>query len=157
MSLKDKLEKLNKETSSQKVDLERVKKDWLEKIDELYSQTNDWFDSYIKEGLFTVVEKEKKINEEHLGVYQTKQLEYEFGQNCLVIEPMGRNIIGAWGRVDVYFRGNKSDKYILVLLGEKFESATWYLSSFQDKRKRLEWNKENLEKLIENWIDKNTF
>ncbi len=157
MSLKDKLEKINKEASLPSIDIENVKKEWVSKVEKLYNQIKDWFSSYIDDGLFDIVEKSKIITEENLGGYDIKQLECKFGKNCLVIEPMGRDILGAWGRVDVYFRGNKSDKYMLVLLGEEFNSAAWHLLSFQDKSKRMEWNKENLEKLIENWIDKNTF
>jgi hypothetical protein len=81
-------------------------------------------------------------------------LEYKFGQYSLIFEPMGRNIIGAWGRVDVYVSGFKSDKYMLILIGDSFNDADWFFSSFQDKRIKMAFNKDNIEKIIENWIDK---
>jgi hypothetical protein len=157
MSLKEKLEQINKDSSSQNTDIEQVKNEWIERVEALFAQTTDWLAPYLKEGLFKIVEKVKNINEEQLGAYRMKQLEYEFGEHCLIIEPMGRNIIGSWGRIDIYFRGNKTDKYLLILLGDTFDTATWYLSSFQDKRLRFDWNKDNFEKLIENWIDNNSF
>jgi hypothetical protein len=156
MSLKEKLEKINKVSSLENVDIEKVKQEWFDRVNTLYTQTKDWFKSYITDGLFVIVEKDKKINEEHLGSYTIIQLEYEFGEHSLVFEPMGRNILGAWGRIDVYLRGSKSDRYMLILLGEKFDSADWILSSFQDKSIRIPLNKENLEKIIENWIDTNS-
>jgi len=157
MGLEDKLQKLNKSDTSKKVDLKKVLLEWQTQVKDTLDETQNWLKSYLDQGLLKVVEKEKTINEEILGEYKVKQLEYEFGKFRLVFEPMGRNILGAWGRIDVYLRGNKTNKYVLVLLGEKFETSKWYLSSFQNKSKRDEFNKVNLEKLIEDWIDKNTF
>lgn len=157
MGLKDKLQKISKTETTKKVDLKKVLSEWQKQVQITLTKTQDWLKPYLEQGLLKVVENEKTINEEIFGEYKVKQLEYEFGKYRLVFEPMGRNILGAWGRIDVYFRGNKTDKYVLVLLGEKFETSKWYLSSFQNKSKRIEFNKENLEKLIEDWIDQNTF
>ncbi|OIP02196.1 MAG: hypothetical protein COX70_01870 [Flavobacteriales bacterium CG_4_10_14_0_2_um_filter_32_8] len=157
MGLKDKLQKLSKTETTKKIDLEKVISEWQTEVEKTLKETLDWLKPYLEQGLLKAVEKEKTIKEEILGEYTIKQLEYEFGKFRLVFEPMGRNILGAWGRIDVYLRGSKTDKYVLVLLGENFKISKWYLSSFQDKSKRTEFNKKNLEKLIEEWIDKNTF
>ena len=156
MSLKEKLVKINRTSATESVDLEKVTQDWIERVNALYIQINDWFQSYLTDGLFVIVKKEKQINEEHLSSYGICQLEYEFGNHSVVFEPMGRNILGEWGRIDVYLRGGKVDKYILVLIGDTFDSAEWVLSSFQDRSIKVPFNKENLEKVIENWIDDNS-
>ena len=84
------------------------------------------------------------------------QLEFEFDAFRLVFEPMGRNILGAIGRIDVYLRGRKTDKYVLVLLETEEGNTKWVLSTFSDKSVRIEFNKVNMERLIEDWIDQNT-
>ena len=157
MGLEDKLQKLSKFETTKKIDLQKVVLEWQTEVKKTLGKTQDWLKPYIDKGLLQVVEKEKSINEEILGEYKVKQLEYEFGKFRLVFEPVGRNILGAWGRIDVFLRGNKVDKYLLVHLGEDIKIAKWYLSSFQNKSIRTEFTKANLEKLIEEWIDKNSF
>ncbi len=130
--------------------------EWLAEIDRTLNETKFWFKPYIESGIFRIVEKEIFITEEYLGAYRTKQLEYEFGTFRLVFEPMGRNIFGASGRIDVYLRGNKVDKYMIVLLETEEGIRKWFLSPFKDKSIRIEFNKANMEKLIEDWIDQNT-
>lgn len=67
---------------------------------------------------------------------------------------MGRNVIGVWGRIiDVYVRDYK---YLLILLGDDFKTAKWVLLAFLDKRIRMNLNKENIEIIIENYIEKVT-
>lgn len=156
MSLKTKLQKLNGYKSANTIDWEKIKTDWQAEIETTLNETKIWFQSYIESELFRVVETEKSITEEYLGTYKVKQLEYEFGTFRLVFEPMGINIMGAMGRIDVYLRGRKTDKYILVLLETKEGQSKWFLSSFKDKSIRIVFNKSNLEKLIEDWIDQNT-
>ena len=156
MSLKEKLQSLNKSKNDTKIDWEKKKTDWQTEIDKTLNETKEWFQQYINSELFRVVEIEKSITEEYLGTYNVKQLEYEFGTFRLVFEPMGRNILGALGRIDIYLRGNKTDKYLLVLLETEDGTSKWFLSSFKDKTKRMEFNKTNMEKLIEDWIDQNT-
>ncbi|MCD4795385.1 MAG: hypothetical protein K8R54_19290 [Bacteroidales bacterium] len=157
MGLKDKLEELNKTKSIDEIDTQKIISDWQKEVKETLGKTKKWFKSYIDKGLLKTIENNKNITEEQLGSYEIDLLEYEFGRNSfLVFEPVGRNILGAWGRIDVYLRGRKTDKYILVLLGDNFKNAKWFLAPFTDKSKKIEFNKANLEGLIEKWIDQNT-
>ena len=153
MSLKEKLQQINKTAISKQNDAEKIKNNWISKIENLYSQTKEWFDPYLKEGLFSENKKKKFIHEEDIGHYEVTQLEYEFGKYSLIFEPMGTNIIGAFGRIDVYLTGKKSDKYMLVLLGDDFKSANWFIASFQNKSNKFEFTKSHFEQIIENWID----
>jgi hypothetical protein len=157
MSLKDKLRKISEADKKVEVDIPKIISQWQHEVEKTLNETKVWFKEYIDQGIFTVIETEKSLNEEIIGDYKIKMIEYEIGKFRLVFEPMGHNIIGAWGRIDVFFRGNKTDKYVLILLGEKFETSTWFLSSFQNKSIRIEFNKVNVEKLVEEWIDKNSF
>lgn len=156
MSLKEKLQELNKSKTSNQIDWESRKTDWQNAVNTVLTEIKDWFRPYIEADLFQVVETEKNISEEYIGTYKTTQLEFGFNSFRLVFEPMGRNILGAMGRIDVYLRGRKTDKYVLVLLETKEGKAKWFMSPFNDKSVRIEFNKINMEKLIEEWIDQNT-
>ena len=155
MNLKEKLEKLNDSRFVEQIDWEKRKADWQMQVEEILNETKRWFQPYIESRLFQLVETEKTLTEEDLGTYRAKQLEYLFGSFRLVFEPVGRNILGASGRIDVYMRGNKIDKYVLVLL-ETNDGLRWFLSPFKDKSIRMEFNQTNMEKLIEDWIDQNS-
>ncbi len=153
MSLKVKLEKLKASQTGNQIDWQQRKKEWIQKVNDVLNQTKSWFSAYAQDGLIKPIETQKTISEEFLGDYQATQLEYEFGTNRLVFEPMGRNIVGGKGRIDVYLRGRKIDKYILVLLETTGGEEKWFLSPFEDKSRRTEFTKESLEQLVEGWIE----
>ncbi len=155
MSLRDSLVLINNTKSVELSNQEEIVSVWQEKVKSLFSQIQDWFKPYTDDGLFDVdLGAERLIIEERLGEYMLYNLEFTFGNNRIIFEPIGRDILGAWGRIDFYMTGLKIDKYVLVLLGETFQSAEWFLSSFQDKSKRMKLNKENIENVIEHWIQK---
>ena len=74
------------------------KTEWQKSIKELvddiclWARDNDWI----------VVQHEKSITEDHLGTYQVPELNIKIPGGHLIVEPIGRNIIGAEGRVDIY-------------------------------------------------------
>ena len=156
MGLKEKLQRLNDSKTSGQIDWGLRTIEWQNAVEAVLSEVKNWFEPYIKSGLIHVVEVEKSISEENMGTYTTTQLEFEFDAFRLVFEPMGRNILGAIGRIDVYLRGRKTDKYVLVLLETEEGNTKWVLSTFSDKSVRIEFNKVNMERLIEDWIDQNT-
>jgi len=155
MSLKEKLEKLNK-SNGDSVDWQKRKTDWQNDVDIILTETKKWFQPYLDSNLFILKETKKTITEEFIGTYSVSLLEFEFGTYRLVFEPVGRNILGAMGRIDVFLRGSKSDKYMLILLETKAGESKWFLSPFKDKSQRVEYTHSNIEKLIETWLDQNT-
>lgn len=153
MGLTEKLRAIRDAEKQKSEDIGLLKRQWQEAVDKVLSETKNWFNEYLEQGLFKAIEDKKTIHEELLGAYDVRTIDYEIGQYRLVFEPIGRVIIGSWGRIDVYFRGHKTDKYMLILLGESFESAKWYIAPFQDRANRKEFSKENIEQIIETWID----
>jgi len=156
MSLKEKLQKLNESAPITNSDWQKKKDDWQKQIEAVLKATKEWFKPYIESNLFQLKETKKDITEEFIGTYTVNQLEFEFGSFRLVFEPVGLNIIGAMGRIDVFFRGNKTDKYILILLETKEGEAKWFIAPFKDKTLRVEYTNANIESIIETWIDQNT-
>ena len=155
MSLQEKLQKLGEAHPPNVINWEARKKEWQDENEAILSEIKSWFQPLIASGVFQVIEHEKDITEEYLGTYKIKQLEFAFSSFRLVFEPVGRNVMGANGRIDVYLRGNKVDKYILVLLDTQGGPKRWFLTPFNDKSNRVEFNKPNMERILESWIDKN--
>lgn len=125
MGLETKLQRLHESKSNNHIDWEKRKTEWQSEILKIFDETKLWLKSYIESGLIHVEESEILIREEFLGAYKVKQLEFEFGDFQLVFEPVGRNTYGAKGRIDLYLRGSKSDKYVLVLLDSDESKLKW--------------------------------
>ena len=109
----------------QKKKLERVQKErakalneWLLHLDQLFKDIETWLEPAKKEGL--EIERGKvEISEEYLGTYLAPVLEIAFAGTKVRLEPVGRNVIGAFGRVDVF---SPLGVHKLVLLTDG-----WYL------------------------------
>ena len=82
---------------SKKIDWESKKNEWVKLVNELCDEMKIWAES---QGWF-VDKHEKTITEEHLGTYIVHELFIKNSEGRLTIEPIGRNIIGAEGRVDI--------------------------------------------------------
>ncbi len=157
MSLTEKLRAIRDAENQKKDDSIKLKEQWQEAVQKILTETKSWFSEYIEQGLFKAIEGKKIVHEELLGEYSVSTIDYEIGNFRLAFDPIGRVILGSWGRIDVYFRGNKTDKYMLILIGESFDNAKWYLSPFQDRSNRKEFTKENIESIIETWIDQHKY
>jgi hypothetical protein len=156
MSLKDKLEKFKEEKKSSDIDWNQRKLEWKDQIDQLFKTIEEWFSDYVLDDYMKKELGTKVIKEEYLGDYEVPTLTYEIGPYSMHFEPMGRNIIGGKGRIDMYLKGYKSSKYLLILAEDDEKSDYWVLVPFNDKTKRIKLEKESLEKLIESWIDKSS-
>jgi hypothetical protein len=156
MTLTEKLQKIKNAKNLHDEDPVHQRKVWQLEIEKIYAEIKLWFSSYIDSGLFNVIEPPKNIEEEALGIYTVNVLELEFGNLRLVFEPIARNIFGYNGLMYVYIRGNKSDRYQLLLQETDNDTQKWILSSFKDRSIRFDFNKANMERLLEQWIDQYT-
>lgn len=104
MSLKDLEEFLNEgKTTENSFDWNKEKKEWLKAVDTFYSNITVWLrpltdkpNSSLKISFETMV-----ISEEELGDYEIKKLNIVIKGHRVVLEPIGTNIIGAKGRIDM--------------------------------------------------------
>ncbi len=102
MSLKELQDFLNddKRDGDQKIDWETYKKEWLKALDEFYTNVTTWLQPLVGTNLSLDFET-TVLQEEYLGSYETRKMViYAKGQK-VVIEPKGRLIIGAKGRIDM--------------------------------------------------------
>jgi hypothetical protein len=103
-----------------RVQEERAKtvKEWLSHLERLFTDIEAWLEPAKKEGL--EIERGKvEISEEYLGTYVAPVLEIAFAGTRVRLEPVGRHVIGALGRVDVF---SPLGVHKLVLLTDG-----WYL------------------------------
>lgn len=80
-----------------RTDWERRRDDWLVKLTELTASIRTW----AERRRWFVDEHEKTIEEDHIGRYAVPTLFIRAPSGKIVVEPVGCNIIGAQGRVDI--------------------------------------------------------
>lgn len=113
-----------------------------------------WFGDFEKEKLvhFNLIPVSKY--EEKLGDYLINTLELVFPNNkTIIIEPVAGVVIGADGRVDMYLSGSIKEKVVLIrkiIIGSK--PAEWTILKPFNGREQLSFNKTNIEKIIEEWL-----
>jgi hypothetical protein len=84
-------------TKMAEVDWDAKKDAWISQVSDLVETIKSWGD----ERHWLIDEHTKKLTEEHLGSYSVPELFIKTPQGQIVVEPVGRNIIGAEGRVDI--------------------------------------------------------
>jgi len=78
--------------------------DWVGKREEWLSALRDLFDTirtWSESQGWSVHEDEKTISEEHVGRYKAPSLMIQCPGGRIHIDPIGCNIIGAHGRIDI--------------------------------------------------------
>jgi len=80
------------------IDWTKKKSKWISQVDDLINDIKSWSETEN----WLVDKREKTLNEEHLGSYSVPELTIKTPQGNIIVEPVGRNIVGAEGRVDVY-------------------------------------------------------
>ena len=78
--------------------------DWISKRDKWLAAVTDLFDlirTWSESQRWSVHEDEKVISEEHIGRYKAPSLVIQCPSGRIHIDPIGCNIIGAHGRVDI--------------------------------------------------------
>lgn len=117
MGLKD-LEKFLAEKKEEKVavstiDWKQEKLRWLHYIDEFYLRIEEWLVPYKAKDLLQYTFEEITLSEENIGDYKTRRLRLEISNDSVVFDPIGTNLIGAFGRIDMVGK-NGTIKFLLV-------------------------------------------
>lgn len=86
---------------------------WLEQLDALYGQVEDYLRPFIDKGDVQLERSAIAMNEEWLGAYDAPRLLIRIGAAVAELRPVGAIIFGADGRVDL--RGPR-DQLKLVLV-----------------------------------------
>jgi len=117
MSKKDFDDFIEKQTLDQQknnpVNWDKKREEWLAYLEQFYQLIKGFLKEYEHEGKVSCTRSKKEIFEEYIGAYTVNVLNISIAGQKLKIKPIGTNIIGAKGRVDLI--GAKGTvKFVLV-------------------------------------------
>lgn len=102
-----------KEKESKNIDWTKQRQEWLAHLSNFYLKIEDFLGDYIAKGQISINPGVKSIIEEDLGEYEVNTVTIQIGTSEIKLEPIGTNVIGAKGRVDM--NGvNGTVKFVLV-------------------------------------------
>ena len=74
---------------------------WRHYLSIFYAQVESYLKSYVNDGQIALEEGEKEFNEESIGIYTARMLTIHVGGERVKLTPIGTNLIGAKGRIDM--------------------------------------------------------
>lgn len=153
MSLKEKLENIRDNEEENNVDWIDRKNQWVNSVNSLFHIIkNDWLSHLIDENLLKIKTSSFSTSEEYIGSYNINKMEITYSTtSCIALEPIGRNIIGGEGRIDLYKKGEVSKGLMLILFRENGED-NWYVISQTSRDERELLSKSSFENIIEKLI-----
>jgi len=104
---------INEEEEVSTIDWELEKNDWLAYLEKFYEQVENYLKDYVLNGKIKTEYSKKEIYEEYIGKYEANVLNIYLKNHRLLLDPMGTNLIGAKGRVDLV-GPNGSVRFVLV-------------------------------------------
>jgi hypothetical protein len=134
------------------VDWEARKEEWIAAVNSLYDTVEGWFSGLREQGLMAIERKPTCVYEEYLGDYAIDSLEIGMADKKVILEPVGRNVIGARGRIDLYLRGFKADRLLLLRLEDVEGQIRWEMWKGKLSGFRKPFAKETFEQLLEEWL-----
>jgi|AGTN01.2.fsa_nt_gi hypothetical protein len=89
---------------------------WIENLTSFYSIVEGFLAEYIASDKISVVRQAKTIDEEYIGSYNVDRLLIRIGEDSVRLDPIGTNMIGTSGRVDL-IGPSGSVKFVLAKKG----------------------------------------
>ena len=105
--------KQSSETRESEIDSSKKRDEWLEYVNKFYKKVGYFLQKYLSGGQIKIVYGSKKISEEYIGEYEVSTAIIHLGKNQVRLDPIGTNLIGAKGRVDMVGPNGKV-KFVLV-------------------------------------------
>ncbi len=150
MGKKDFDDFLNKQVqekdAGKKIDWNAKRDGWIAYLDQFYKTVEGFLSEYLDNGKINYEYSEKKIIEDYIGEYSVKVLQIELGPHTIKLEPIGTNLIGAKGRVDL-MGANGKVKFVLVdksSSGPRIKVTVWVTGEKppeeEEEKKDIEWS-----------------
>ena len=96
-----------------RVDWEREREEWKVHLDRFNTRVLEFLETYVEQKKVRIDRVRKCIHEQHIGKYEVEAIEVRLGNACVKLDPIGTNVIGAKGRVDM--KGpNGTVRFVLV-------------------------------------------
>ena len=83
------------------IDWDSRRNEYLAAVNNLYEQIDTILAEPLHKKMVTLQRREKQLTEDFIGTYSAKDLILTIGNEQVRLSPRGRNIVGAFGRVDV--------------------------------------------------------
>jgi hypothetical protein len=126
-NLEEFLKRKKADAEQNKIDWKQKKQQWIMEIENFYNQIQGFLTPLQDKELLSFELEEIKKYEEYLGEYTTNKLYINFPDQKVVIESIGKNIIGAMGRIDMTGE-NGNIKFLLVDKEAEFPKITVHFS-----------------------------
>jgi hypothetical protein len=134
-----------KKSQEEPINWDNQRDEWLNYLSEYYSKAEEFLKEYIEDNKVSIKYTDKEIYEEYIGGYTVKVLNIELAGHKVKLEPIGTNLIGAKGRVDLIGK-NGTIRFVLVnknSSGPKIKVNIWIEGEEPPKQeevsKILEW------------------
>jgi hypothetical protein len=145
-SFEDFLKKKSAENEKSKINWDERKANWLNSIDELYKNINNWLTPFKNQKLITIKdEKEIELTEEYIGRYPVKRLDIYIGNDIISLTPKGSLIIGSYGRIDM--RGPKGE---IMIIEPKWNE--WKFAKRSLKLETWDINEDSFKAMLQNLV-----
>jgi len=115
----NKVEQEKSETPT--IDWNKEKDEWLAYLEKLYTIFEECLSEYAKKGVVAIQYQDIEISEENIGVYPARSMIIKLGNEQIKLKPIGTNLIGAKGRVDITGRVGSA---MLILVDSRMKSAS---------------------------------
>lgn len=140
------LEKVTDNSSEEAINWSVKRDEWLQSLSEFYGQISGFLAEYEKAGKVRHASSNHEIFEEYIGRYSVPVVEIGFGKHQVVLQPVGTNLIGAKGRVDL-IGAYGTVKFVLVnkdAQGPRIKVDIWgdgeEPSQENHEEQAIEWN-----------------
>jgi len=112
-SFDDFVNQRSKASEKNKIDWDAKLKDWKRYLSIFHGKVEEFLKSYIESEKLTVTKRGIGLREEYIGSYEVDALDIFLGDTKITLTPIGTNLIGAKGRVDM--KGPRGTvKFVLV-------------------------------------------
>lgn len=118
MPLRDTLNKLREQQREQQ-DRPALIAEWRQAVDDLLIDIRKALSEYEQDGSLTIKNRHIRLKEETVGTYETNGMEIQAGPVPIIIQPVGRFVSGAEGRVDMHRQGRPSEDHRVMLLRQR--------------------------------------
>ena len=134
-----------------------VRDTWIREANRLHEEIENWFHEYLEQGYMSVEYRELQYAECEDFFLGIRIMELNLGGGVSVIlEPTGTNVIGAFGKTDLYLRGHKDKKIFLLLIREEeeIERFHWEVWKNRKQREQILFDKKIFEEILDQWLER---
>ncbi|GEM_PF-1747561 len=155
MGVKDLVLKLTAQKKAEEVDWDKTRREWIAQVDKLLKTVDGWLKELLEEQYagITVRREKMTLSEEQLGNCQTDKLVIEIADEWLVMEPVGRLIIGAQGRIDFFQDKFEGGKYLILRYENGPEQSDWQVANIKTKADRHPFDRDAFERILEEMLE----